>query len=191
MQGPMRHVINTIATSHEFFANSRIPDARFKRQDYVSLAFAMALYQGTKDIKAPDLKKMVGDFSDADKMEQVLNLSAAVGDALSILARIDDNLTRRITQKWIFVDLCWLVMQHQVDTQQINAAELAESFDAFEMLRREYTSHPEDLIRTKDEVPKQNRLNRHMYEYITAFRAQGATHANLKIRNVALRAFCR
>jgi hypothetical protein len=72
----------------------------------------------------------------------------------------------------------------------INVEELTEGFREFEQLRREYTRHPEDLIRVTTAVPKQTRLNRHLYDYIIAFRAQGATHANLKVRNTALRAFC-
>lgn len=190
MLGPMRHVIDVMATSHDFFQTSRIPDVRHKRQDYVTHVFAMAAYQGARDIKAPDLRKMIAEF-DVPRMDEVLALSSAVGDALTILAAVEENLSRKITQKWIFVDLCWLIMQQQSAGESINANELAESFQAFETLRREYSKHPEDLIRVTDVVPKKNRLNRHLYDYIMAFRAQGGTHANLKVRNTALRAFCR
>lgn len=192
MQGPMRHVIDAIATSHDFFAESKIPDTRYKRQDYISLLFAIALNNGATDIKAPDLKKMVADFSSADKTSQVLRLSEIVGDALELLKGVDKKLKRRITQKWLFVDLCWLIMQNQAKGKQINVDELAENFDLFEDLRREYTRRPEDLIELeKNFAAKPNKMNRHLYDYIMAFRAQGATHANLKIRNAALHAFCR
>lgn len=189
MLGPMRHVIDAMATSHEFFSNSRIPDIRHKRQDYVTHIFAMAAYQGTRDIKAPDLKKMMSEFGVARK-EDILSFSSTVGNALNVLAMVDDCLPRRITQKWIFVDLCWLIMQLQSANEIVNAEELAENFEAFEKLRREYTRHPEDLIRVTDGRSKQNKLNRHLYDYLMAFRAQGGTHANLKLRNNALRAFC-
>lgn len=189
MLGPMRHVVDSIATSHEFFAGSRIPEARYKRQDYVTHAFAMAAYLGTKNIKAADLKRMVADHG-ADKADDVLRFSSSVGDALTVLARVDEKLGRKITQKWIFVDLCWLIMQQLATKAAINVDELTEGFREFEQLRREYTRHPEDLIRVTTAVPKQTRLNRHLYDYIIAFRAQGATHANLKVRNTALRAFC-
>lgn len=46
MLTPMRHLIDAMWRSHEFFLNSRIPEARYKRQDYVTHAFAMAAYQG-------------------------------------------------------------------------------------------------------------------------------------------------
>lgn len=190
MMGPWRHLIDSIATSHEFFQDSPIPEARYKRQDFVSHVFAIAANQATKDIKAPDLKRLVAEFAPASKTDQLLDIASAVGDALSVMARIDECLTHRLTQKWLFVDLCWLVMQQQAANEDVQVSELAENFDAFEKLRRKYTGHPESLISISDVQPKQIRLNRLLYAYIVAFRAQGATHANLKIRNAALRAFC-
>ena len=62
MPSPLRHVIDTIATSHEFFSECSIPDARYKRQDYVAHVFAVAAHQATRDIKAPDLKRLMGEF---------------------------------------------------------------------------------------------------------------------------------
>ena len=190
MLTPLRHVIDSVAREHEFFLNSKISDDRSKRQDYSTHAFAMAAYQGTRNIKAQDLKLMVSQYAhnDADK---VLELSATVGDALNVLAEVNDVLGAKITQKWIFVDLCWLIMQWQADGLDIDTAVLAEDFEAFEALRRQYLKRPEDLINANGVAVKQARLNRHLYDYIVAFRAQGATHANLKIRNNALKAYCR
>ena len=48
--GAMRHVIDAIATSHEFFLDSRIPDSRYKRQDYATHAFAMAAYECDRNV---------------------------------------------------------------------------------------------------------------------------------------------
>ncbi len=189
MLGPMRHLIDSISTTHEFFLDSRIPDARYKRQDYLAHVFAMAAYGGGRDIKAPDLKRMIGEFG-AEKADIVLEIGAAVGDALNVLALVNRKLNHRITQKWIFVDLCWLIMQQQAAGKIVEPAELADNFAAFEKLRCEYNSHPEDLIQSEAEHPKTDRLNRQLYNYIVAFRAQGAIHGNLKTRNVALRAFC-
>ncbi len=186
---PMRHVIDTIATTHQFFLDSRIPNVRYKRQDFLTHAFAVAAYQGTKDIKAPDLKRLVGEFV-PDRADELLAIAASVGDALNVLSEVNGLLNHRITQKWIFVDLCWLIMQRQADGEVVDADELAENFAAFERLRREYNSRPEDLINADEKPPRQMRLNRHLYSYIVAFRAQGGTHANLKIRNTAIRAFC-
>lgn len=189
MLSPMRHVIDSIATTHEFFLESRIPEARYKRQDYLAHAFAMAAYKGTKDIKAPDLKRMISEYG-PEKADQLLQITAAVGDALNVLAEVNRRLNQRITQKWIFVDLFWMIMQQQSAGAVIAPDEMAENYLEFERLRREYNSHPEDLINTSEGQPKETRLNRQLYNYIVAFRAQGATHANLKVRNTAIRAFC-
>jgi hypothetical protein len=184
--GPMRHVIDAIATSHQFFVNSRISGARYKRQDYAAHVFAMAAYGGQRDIKAPDLKRMVLEFGAAES-DQVLALSAKVGDALNVIATVNELSSHRITQKWIFVDLCWLIMQRHEAGAVIDPAKLAAAYQAFEVRRRDYTSHADDLIRGREEVPP---LDRHLYAYIGAFRAEGAVQGNLRVRNAALQAFC-
>ncbi|EPB4447748.1 DUF262 domain-containing protein [Pseudomonas aeruginosa] len=185
MLGPVRHMIDSIATGHVFFSASRIPDTRYKRQDYVGHVFAMAAYDGQKNIKAPDLKKMVAEFG-VDRAAEVLSISSRVNDALTVLAEVDEYLGHRLTQKWLFVDLAWLIMQEQAAGIDVDAEELANNFREFELLRRQYTRQPESLL----QATKQPRTNKLLYDYIMAFRAQGATHANLKVRNVSLRAFC-
>ncbi len=184
--GPMRHVIDSIATSHVFFTNSRISDARYKRQDYVAHAFAMAAYQGRQDIKAPDLKRMVRDFGAAE-MDQIRKMWAEVGDALNVLAEVDRLVGHKITQKWIFLDFLWLFMQRHAEGATIDAEKAATGYLRFEEKRRAFNSHPEELIRERRPNPS---LDRHLYNYILAFKAQGAEQANLRTRNAAIRAFC-
>ena len=188
MLAPARHIIDSIATGHAFFASTRIPDTRYKRQDYVAHVFAMVVYKGLKNIKAPDLKKMVLEFG-PDQGPELLAYSSAVNEALTVLTEVDGQLKRRITQKWLFVDLAWLIAQQQAAGVEVNADDLAESFAEFDELRRKYTSKPEDLLSAKG-TAAQIRLNKALYDYIMAFRAQGATHANLRIRNASLRAYC-
>ncbi|WP_085654941.1 MULTISPECIES: DUF262 domain-containing protein [unclassified Pseudomonas] len=190
MMGPLRHMIDSIATGHEYFSASRIPDVRYKRQDYVSHLFAMAAYDGQRNIKAPDLKKMVVEFG-VDRAADVLRISSRVSEALTVLAEVDGCLGHRLTQKWLFVDLTWLIMQQQLAGIEVNAEELADNFSEFESLRRQYTRYPESLLQDAHKQSRANKLwNKLLYDYIMAFRAQGATHANLKTRNVSLRAFC-
>ena len=184
--GAMRHVIDAIATSHEFFLDSRIPDTRYKRQDYAAHAFAMAAYQCDRNIKAPDLREMVVEYA-TNRDSEVLELSAEVGDALNVLAAMNERLGRRITQKWIFVDLCWLIMQRHSAGAQVDAVKLADAYAVFDSRRKEFNRSPDTLIRRRGRVPA---LDRHLYHYINAFRLQAGTAANLSIRNAALRAFC-
>ncbi|WZV78077.1 hypothetical protein AAFM48_08285 [Burkholderia pseudomallei] len=105
------------------------------------------------------------------------------------MVEVDAQLKRRITQKWLFVDLVWLIIQQQTAGLEVNADDLAERFMEFDDLRRKYTGKPEELLRTEG-TSKQFRLNKALYDYIMAFRAQGATHGNLKTRNASLRAYC-
>ncbi len=184
--GPMRHVIDAMATSHEFFVNSRIPDARYKRQDYATHAFAMAAFRGARDIKARDLEALVTDYGPA-RADEVLELSAEVGDALNVLAKTNNLAGRRITQKWIFVDLCWLIMQRHEAGASVDPAKLSAAYEAFESRRRDFINRPEALIRGRRRDPA---LDRHLYNYIGAFKLQGGLAANIALRATALRAFC-
>lgn len=188
MLAPARHIIDSIATSHSFFDATKIPNTRYKRQDYVTHVFAMAAYKGQRNIKAPDLKKMILEFG-PDEAPDLLVFSSAVSDALTLLEEVDAQLKRRITQKWLFVDLVWLIIQQQTTGVEVNADDLAESFIEFDDLRKKYTSKPEELLQAVG-TAKQVKLNKALYDYIMAFRAQGATHANLKTRNASLRAYC-
>lgn len=185
MLGPMPRVIDVMARSHDFFLNCRIPDARYKRQDYVTHAFAMAAYQGQQDIKATDLKQMVRDFGPGET-ERILKISAVVGDALNVLSKVNELVGYRITQKWIFVDLLWLIMQRHSAGATVDVEKVAERYRTFENQRRSFNSRPEALIRGRRSDPK---LDRHLYNYILAFRTQGGQKASLSIRNAAIRAF--
>ncbi len=188
MLAPARHIIDSIATGHAFFELTNIPDTRYKRQDYVAHVFAMVAYRGQRNIKAPDLKKMILEFG-PDQGPQLLALSSEVNEALTILAEVDGQLKRRITQKWLFVDLVWLIIQQLASGLEVNADDLAESFTEFDDLRRRYTGKPEDLLQAPGNA-RQLKLNKALYDYLMAFRAQGATHGNLKTRNTSLRAYC-
>lgn len=185
MLAPMPRVIDVMARSHEFFLNCRVPDARYKRQDYVTHAFAIAAYQGQQDIKAADLKKMVREFGPGD-MDRILKISAVVGDGLNVLSQLNEKVGHKITQKWIFVDLLWLIMQRHAAGATVDMEKAALRYREFENQRRSFNSRPEVLIRGRRRDP---RLDRHLYNYILAFRTQGGQKANLNVRNAAIRAF--
>ena len=186
MLGPMRHLVDSVASSHEFFLDSRIPDQRYKRQDFAAHAFAMAVHRGRFDIKATNLKRMFADL-DASRMEQVLECAAEVGAALNVLADVNARSRRRIVQKWVFVDLAWLVMQRQAAGAVVDADRLAAAYQAFEARRRQYNPTPELLVQPGRESPA---LDRHLYNYIQGFRVQAGLRSSVAARNAALHAFC-
>jgi hypothetical protein len=146
----------------------------------------MAAYKMAQDIKAPDLKRMIVEFGPA-RAAEVLALSAEIGDALNVLVDVNSLAGGRITQKWIFVDLCWLVLERQGDGAVVDPEKLYLGYSAFERRRREYLSKPEALIQGRG---RRASLDRHLYNYIEAFRVQAATAANLQTRATSLRAFC-
>lgn len=186
MLGPMRHIVDGVALSHEFFLNSRIPGSRYKRQDYATHLFALAAYRGQTDIKAPDLKRLIADFG-SDRMDEILECTAEVGNALNVLETVNERSRYRIVQKWIFVDLGWLVMQRQAAGATVDAAKLAAAYQAFEARRIAHNAAPEVLIQPGRENPV---LDRHLYDYIQAFRVQAGRRDSVAARANALRAFC-
>jgi hypothetical protein len=129
---------------------------------------------------------MIRNFGAAE-MDRILEMSAQVGDALNVLAEIDKIVGYRITQKWVFVDLLWLIMQHHKAGETIDSTKAAACYVDFDKKRREFNGRPEVLIRGHRRNPA---LDRHLYNYIVAFRSQGGQQANLNLRNAAIRAFC-
>lgn len=190
MDGPLRYSIDSTARLHPFFQNSRISSDRFKHLDYAAHSYAMAAYQGSEDIKAPNLRDMISEFG-ADRGNEVLDLSNKVDGALTVLADINERLKYSITQKWIFVDLSWLIMQYQSNAKKIDVIKFAASFEKFESLRRLYNNEPEKLLRKRVNQDLTDVLSHHLYAYIVAFKAQGGLKGNLVIRNKALHAFIR
>ena len=182
--GPLQHTINVIAETHEFFVNSRISGARYKKVDFTTLLFAMAA-KGPSDLKAPSLRSFVLSYG-PDRADDILTMAAEVGDALNVLEEVDAALGRRLTQKWIVVDLCWMIMERQRAGQSTDAAKIVVSYRAFDTQRLEYNSQPEALIRGRR---KDAALDRHLYSYINAFRIQGGTTTNIRLRAAAIQAF--
>lgn len=189
MEGPLVYWVDAIARSHEFFLIGKISEERGKRQDYVTHACAMAAYQGLSDIKAPDLKKMITEFGDA-KADEIVEITKAVLDSLTVLAKINKLINFTLVQKWIYVDLAWMIMQLHAEKKTPNAAKIAQKYVEFEKLRRQFTAHPEEILAVGKYPEITKTMKKHLYDYIVAFKAQGATQGNLQIRNSAIRAFC-
>lgn len=190
MDGPLRYSIDSTARLHPFFTECKISADRFKHLDYAAHAYAMAAYHGLKDIKAPDLRDMISEYG-PDRGVEVLKLSTMVDESLDVLRKVNKRLGHSITQKWIFVDLAWLIMQYHAEGKTVNADKLSERFASFESLRREYNSKADNLLRTGGHPNVPAALSQHLYDYIGAFRVQGGLKGNLIIRNKALRAFCK
>ncbi len=184
MGGPLQHTITVIAETHGFFENSRISGSRYKKSDFATLLFGMAAHAGRKDLKAPDLRALIASYG-PDRADEILEMAAEVGDALNVLEEMNAELGGKLTQKWIVMDLGWLIMERQRAGRSTDVAKLAAAYRDFDARRLEFNSRPEVLIRGRRKNPA---LDRHLYNYINAFRLQGATAANIRIRAGALKA---
>lgn len=188
MDGPLRYSIDSTARLHQFFNYCKISSDRFKHLDYAAHIYAMAAYEGKRDIKAPDLRNMISEYG-ADRGEEVLSLSEKVDNSLTVLNEINGHIGFSLIRKWLFVDLAWLIMQFQAENKVIDAKEIAEKFSRFEDLRLAYTSHSEMLLLDSKDLGISVSLAKNLYSYINAFKAQGGLKTSLQIRNKALRAF--
>jgi hypothetical protein len=186
--GQMRNVIQLMAKSHEFFANSPLKDERTKHFDYASYAFAIALGAGAMDLKAPDLRKLQEAYN-ASPADELMDLSHKVGEALNILAEVDQQTAYPITRKWIFVDLLGIIMSLQSQGKAIDVTRFTAAYDSFEERRRQYTSNMDQLLRTRRKGAHQ--LDASMYSYLYAFRTEGAKASSVLARHKALGRFFR
>lgn len=184
MLHPLNRIMASIAESHEFFAHCRISSARSKHLDYITHVFAVLRYATDRDLKAPDLKRMVIEVTDTDS---ILELASRAGAVLNVLDEVNQQFGYRITQKWIFVDLSLLISQRQGAGAAVDAVKLAQAYESFEARRRMHNAQPDVLLNRESAQPT---LDRHLYNYIEAFRTQAGTKESLRTRNEALRAFC-
>lgn len=184
--GPMRNMIHLLKASHEFFANTRIKDDRTRHFDFASYAFAVGAYGFTRDMKSTDLRAFQQEYN-GRTTDEITALAAKVGDALNVLSEVDQHVRHRIVRKWIFVDLLLLIMQLQAGGKAIDVAKFAAAYDAFETRRQEYTSEPDLLLNSRRKDARPN--DRALYDYLFAFRTEGAKAASIQRRNQALKRF--
>lgn len=181
---PLNRVMASIAEGHQFFANSRISSSRSKHLDYITHGFAVLKWGTAHDIKAPDLKSMVTSVLDAD---EILELGFRAGAVLNVLNGVNAHLGYRITQKWSFVDLFVLISQRQQAGAEVDSVKLGQAYEEFEAKRKLHNAQPDVLL---SRTGVHQKLDRHLYDYIIAFKSQGGTKESLQTRNEALRAFC-
>ncbi|MDA7417067.1 DUF262 domain-containing protein [Xenophilus arseniciresistens] len=185
MLGPVRNLVEAIALSHSFFTNSRIPQPRYRRQDYVAHVFALGAHGTELDIKAPNLKHLYQEF-DASHNNALMKISKEVEAAFAFLDALNALLGFSIRHKWIVVDLAWWVIQQLRLKVKLDVQVTASRFQVFDALRRKFTHAPEEAL-VSSEVSK--RLSKHLYNYLVAFKLQGGTKGNVLVRSNAIDQF--
>jgi hypothetical protein len=165
--------IHTAAETHPFFTTGKIPKPRFKRQDYLAHAIALAHYNNGEDLKAPLLARLYRELAFAyDK-----KLMRRTYDVLDILALVNQEANLSIRNKWGFVDLFWFLFQLDGALTSIDPSKMANTFVAFETQRIANNKAPEVLL---------EQGKKHMYDYIRAFNTSGGDKSNLTVRNNAI-----
>ena len=178
VQKGLRHAIDGLARTHPFFTDSRIHPARFKHQDYLAHAISICLHNAGRDLKAPQLMDDYENISDDSVYAPTM---ADAHEILDFLGKLNKRLGRRITQKWIFVDLFFLLFQNKSSLSKINIKQFSETYAQFDDDRREYNAEPQELLKGNPTKDQQD-----LYSYIMAFKISGGERANLVQRNRVL-----
>ena len=179
VQTGLRHAIDTLARSHSFFSTARIRPARFKHQDYLAHAISICLHDGSRGLKAPQLMDDYLHVSDPDIYSPVI---AQADEILSFLETVNVRVSKRLTQKWIFVDLFYVLYQNREGLAAISPKRFAEAYVLFDKERLEHVSDPGSLL-----LGKPTKAEKALYEYIVAFKVSGGERSNLLQRNRVLR----
>jgi hypothetical protein len=166
--------IDNIALNHNFFGSCRIPSTRYKHQDYLTHLFALIHYNNSKNLKAPLLQELYFDLHTNIPQHYI----ADTVKILTHLHQIDQHSTRRIVNKWAFVDFFWFLYSNKGLYKTIDYLALAEQFDSFEVDRTANNRNPQVLIEAK----KPSRYERSLYDYITAFNTDGGSPSNISKR---------
>ena len=178
VQTPLRHAIDATARTHQFFVNSRISAARFKYQDYLAHAFSICLHDARRDLKAPQL---MDDYIHVTDNDVIFPILSEAHNILTFMDAVNLKTSKRLTQKWFFVDLFYLLYKNRNKLAELNVGEFAHAYETFDNSRLEYNADPSRLL-----VGKPKKANRDLYKYIQAFKVSGAEHKNLNLRNYVL-----
>ncbi len=171
MASALGNEVRAMALTHPFFKNSAFTTARYKADDLLGHAFAILIYQRTRDIKAPDLRAMFLEHKAAVDPAYAKELNAI----LHCLAAMQEHSLRCIKTKWGFVDLVGVLSNRKLKTLDVGA--FTDAYVEWENKRAQNISRLAELAATKS-----GSRDRLMFDYITAFQKEGATKRNLDTR---------
>jgi len=171
-------VIEIAAMTHPFFDNAGIPDKRFKRQDYLCHALALATYNNEEDLKAPLLKRFYEDGL-TKYNDTLVTRCYQILDWMNGLAPEARKLLRK---KWCFVDIFDLFRRHhnriENQSETMRLIDFGSAYALFEHERHANTKKPENLLA--------HPADRKLYDYTVAFKTTPATKQNIACRREAL-----
>jgi hypothetical protein len=166
--------IDSLAINHKFFIESKIPQERFKRQDYMTHAVALIAYKNEKDLKANLLLELYLDKS--FKIDE--KLLHDITTVLDYLSEINSESKNKIYKKFHFVDFFWFIYQNLNKLKSIDIKGFATAFDEFEKSRLKWHSNPAPLISTN----KSTKYDKDLHTYVVAFKTEGALTESIENR---------
>ncbi|UZD21803.1 DUF262 domain-containing protein [Algoriphagus halophytocola] len=174
--------ILSIVESHPFFKKCKIPNTRFKHQDYLDHVFTLIYNSGRSDLKAKNIEKTYRDLSDAtsDIFTPYLKKVNQVLDWMHAINNVQNGLFKN---KWGFVDVFWLLYKECDLIDKIDEEKFVEQFKLFERRRLSNHRNPDNLIVD----PKSPSYDFDLYNYITAFKYSGNLGSNISTRNKVFR----
>ena len=161
----------------EFFKESKIPDQRFKHQDFIDHIIALIHFKNKKDLKAAIIAQLYIEFADSD-LNQYKGYFDKAEKVLKKMADINTNKKGIFKNKWAFVDVFWLLYKNINSLDTINAKTFANIFIDFESNRIKYNSKPERILKLKN-----HKYGKNLFDCIQAFNKEGANKSNLEIRS--------
>ncbi len=166
-----------LVETNEFFKESRIPNKRFKHQDYLDHVFAVAYYDASSNIKAPDLKQMYLELASC-VITDLQPMLRDIKKTLDYMRGINKQKPGLFKNKWGFVDVFNLIYRNLSNIKEVKPKNLAHNFQEFEKARKKHNRQPERLIEDKTSI----KYDKDLYDYILAFKSGGAEKNNYQIR---------
>jgi len=175
MMGGIRDFVTQLA-KHRIFKLTNTKDKRFLWEDYAAHIVRIELEGGPVDVAAKNLlelyKKETTFSSSSSKAHRITN-------TLNTMAKVLRNKPPEMNIKWGFVDLYWAIsVLKELFVLTGREDDIADFYVAFERRRRSFTKDPSTLI-----SPGRNEWDRDLYEYIIAFKTEGAKRPKLTIRH--------
>jgi hypothetical protein len=172
------NTIFSVCENHPFFDESKIPNTRYKHQDYLDHAILLVYKEGVSNLKAPDLKQLYLDLANVDinKLQPIFKKTNLV---LDMMKRVNSHFKGGFKNKWGFVDTFYLLYRNIEKIDDIKPKKFAENFKSFENKRKHYNKTPEVLIEDKSSL----KYDKNMYDYILSFKSGGALKDNVNIRH--------
>lgn len=162
----------------DYFTESKIPDKRFKHQDYIDHIIALANFKNKKDLKAAAITQLYIDYADSEISEFKIYFDRAE-KVIKKMSEINSFKKGQFKNKWAFVDVFWLLYKNVSRLQYIDAQTFANKFKEFESDRVKFNSKPEKVL-----TLKRNKFGKKLYDYIQAFNKEGAKKENISIRGI-------